>query len=276
MNGFDVFAYKDQPSLAAYLAQGPAAIIGQHLAGISHNLSNVLILPAFPVGLIGLIALPRVWRLASLRPLVLAAILTFAVTSLVFPVSTLSGTFLHAAGAFLVLLIVSCLAALDALIVVVGRLRHWTRPVAWLGPAFALVAILPFTGISVSSISLQAADVEARYAALPAAMARAGIPLPDGGPVITDFPIWLAESARVRALALPEESPADVLDLARHFGARLLVVEDDDLRQWPGILNQAGSDAQCFREVPLTDNFGNKPAEGSPLAHIHVFRIVCP
>ncbi|HEX7495946.1 MAG TPA: hypothetical protein VF349_04885 [Candidatus Limnocylindrales bacterium] len=272
---FDVFAYRDQPSLAGYLAQGPAALIGMHLAGFGHNMLDVLIIPAFPVGLIGLLVLPRVWRLTSLRPLILAALLTFAVTSLLFPVSTRSGTFLHAAGAVLVLLIVSCLAALDALIAWVARLRHWTRPVAWLGPAFAIAAIFPLTVVSVSAISSQAGDIRARYDALPAAMARAGVPLGDG-PVITDFPIWLAESARIRTLALPDEPPDAVLDLARHFGAKLLIVQNDGLRQWPGILNGAAAAAECFKEVPLTDTNGGKPVGDSPLAQTRVFRIDCP
>ena len=44
----------------------------------------------------------------------------------------------------------------------------------------------------------------------------AGHPLDaSAGPVITDFPIWLAETARVRSLALPDETPADVLDRHR-------------------------------------------------------------
>jgi hypothetical protein len=272
---FDVFAYRDQPSLAGYLAQGPAALIGMHAAGIGHNLLDVLITPAFPVGLIGLLVLPRVWRLTSLRPLVLAALLTFAVTSLLFPVSTLSGTFLHAAGAVLVLLIVGCLAAFDALIAWVATLRHWTRPVAWLGPAFAIAAIFPLTVVSMSAISRQADDVRARYDALPAAMARAGVPLGDG-PVISDFPIWLAESARIQTLALPDEPPDAVLDLARRFGAKLLIVQNDGLRQWPGILNSDAPAAACFRDVPLTDTYGGKPVGDSPLAQTRVFRIDCP
>lgn len=273
---FDVFAYHDQPSLANYLAQGPASLLDMHLAGIGHNLLGVLIVPAFPIGLLGLLLLPRVWRLASLRPLVLTAVLTFAVTSLLFPVSTQSGTFLHSAGAFFVLLVVSCLVALDALISWVGRMRHWTRPVAWLGPAFAIAALIPLTGVSVSSISRQAADVQARYEALPAAMTRAGLPLASAGPAISNFPIWLAEAARIRTLALPEESPQDVLDLARQFGARVVIVQNDDQREWPGILSRGGSGSGCFQEVPLTDNLGARPESGSPLAEIRAFRIVCP
>ena len=59
-------------------------------------------------------------RSGALRPLVIVSVLTFLVTSLVFPVATTWGTFLHAAGAVQVLLIVSALMALDTLIARVG------------------------------------------------------------------------------------------------------------------------------------------------------------
>jgi hypothetical protein len=102
------------------------------------------------------------------------------------------------------------------------------------------------------------------------------VPLDGKSPVITDNPIWLAESARIPTLALPEESPDAVLDLAGRFGARLLVVRDDTGREWPGILTGAGKAAGCFEEVPLTEISGAAAVKGSPLASIHVFRIVCP
>lgn len=276
VHDYDVFAYLDQPSLTNYLAQGPLAIAGAHLGGIAHDLFSVLLIPAFPVGLVGLLSLPWVGRRRALRPLVLASVFTFLVTSFVFPVATLSGTYLHAAGPALVLLTVCCMAALDSFIVRVGKLRGWTRPVAWLGPAFAIAAVGPLCVVTITSIARQADDVRSRYEALPAAMARAGAPLDGAGPVITDNPIWLAESTQVEALALPEESPVAVLDLARHFGAKLVIVHGDAGSEWPDVLNQGGTAAKCFQEVPLTDSSGAIPAPGSALAGITVFRIVCP
>lgn len=272
----DIFAWRDQPTLARYLAQGPAALAGDHIAGIAHDLFAVLLIPGFPVAVVGLFVLPWVGRRRALRPLALASTLTFAVTSLAFPVATQSGTYLHAAGPAFVLLSVCCLVALDGFVVWIGRLRGWTRPVAWLGPAFALAAIAPLCVVSVSSLSSQAGEVQARYEALPAAMARAGVPLDGAKPVITDNPIWLAESARVPTLALPEEPPDAVLDLARHFGAGLLIVRSGSGREWPDILKDGGNAAACFVEVPLTEISGSRPLQGSPLDSIHVFRIVCP
>jgi hypothetical protein len=271
----DIFSWWDQPSLTRYLSQGPGPILEAHLAGIAHDLLGVLTIPAFPISVLGLVALPWVGRRRALRPLVLFSVLTFLITSLAFPVVTLSGTFMHAAGSVLVLLVICAVVALDAFVAWVGRLRHWTRPVAWLGPAFAIATLAPLCFVTVSDIARQANDARTRYEVLPAAMARAGVPLDGSHPVITDNPIWLAEAARVPALALPEESPEAVLDLARHFGAQLVVIRAPTERDWPDILRRGGTASNCFSEVQLTDNSGEKPPEGSPLATIHVFRIVC-
>jgi hypothetical protein len=276
VNPTDIFAYQDQPTLAHYLAQGPAALLGMRVTGILHNLVEVLIVPGFPIGFVGLLAISNCARLHPLRPLVLVAVVTFLVTALVFPVSTTWGTFLHAAGAIYILLIVSCLVALDAFIAWIGRLRHWWRPVAWLGPALATAVVVPLMLVSVVSLDRQADTARARYEALPAALDRAGVPLSANAPIITDNPIWLAETAHVTALALPEESPEAVLSLARRFGSRLLVVvQTDGEREWPAILNDGGAATQCFREVPLADESGKSSAEGSPLSGIRAFRIVC-
>jgi len=93
------------------------------------------------------------------------------------------------------------------------------------------------------------------------------VPLADNAPIITNNPIWLAESAHLSTLALPEESPEAVLALAHRFGAKLLVVTLDDSRQWPGILDKAGPASACFREVSIA---------GSVLAQVRVFRVICP
>jgi hypothetical protein len=277
VNTTDIFAYRDEPTLARYLAQGPGALLGLRVTGLFHNLVSVLIVPAFPIGLVGLLALPRFIRLRSLRPLMIVAAVTFLVTALVFPVSTLWGTFLHAAGAIYVLLTVSCLLALDAFIVWIGRLRHWWRPVAWLGPAVTTAVAIPLLFVSVASLDRQAADTQARFDALPSAMERAGLPMAANGPIITDNPIWLAETSHVTTLSLPEESADAVVALARHFGSRLLIImRIGDGRAWPAILGDGNPADQCFQEVHLTDISGLAPQENSPLARIQVFRIDCP
>ena len=99
VSGFDIFAWNDPPTLARYLAVGPARLLEMRVEGLTHNVGNVLLLPGFPLSAIGLLALPWTARGRAVRPVVLVGLITFLVTSLVFPVATTWGTFLHAAGA---------------------------------------------------------------------------------------------------------------------------------------------------------------------------------
>ena len=276
VTGFDIFAWHDRPTVARYLAIGPARLAGLRLEGLVHDLFNVLIVPGFPVALIGLIALPWYGRARSLRPLLLVSAITFLVATLAFPVSTTWGTYLHASIAAQVLLIVSCLLALDALIIRVGAWRGWTRPVAWLGPALTICACLLFSATLIT-YSQQATDVEARYRLLGERMAALGRPLDaSAGPIVTDHPIWLAESARIPTLALPDESPAAVLDLAAAFpGTRYLVISSEDHGRWPAVLDSGAPGADCFRELdlgaPPTD-----PDAARAFGATRVFEIGCP
>jgi hypothetical protein len=128
--------------------------------------------------------------------------------------------------------------------------------------------------VTVQTMSAQADETRDRYEALPAAMARAGVPLI--GPVITDHPIWLAEATRVTAVALPQESPESVLALADRFGAKLLIVTSGDEKVWPAILEQGGPGAGCFREVNIADTSPGMVEESSVLSELRVFRIACP
>ncbi|MBF6605800.1 MAG: hypothetical protein IVW53_09500 [Chloroflexi bacterium] len=273
VTGFDIFAYAHPPTVARYLGEGLGFLVGSRVEGFGHNLLDVLLVPSFPVGVVGLgalVVLPMIRGAGVLRPLIVLSGLTFATTTLLFPVSTTWGTFLHAAGPVHALLIVGCLAGLDAFIARVGRWRGWTNPVAWLGPTLTIAASVLFS-LSLASYGAQARDVAARFAALGPALTTAGVTASElNAPVVTDFPIWYAEATGRPALALPDESPADVVGLATRFGARLLILGADPRGAWPAILAAGGPDATCFRAVPL-DTTGT-PALGGTRA----YRIRCP
>jgi hypothetical protein len=274
VTGFDIFAWNDPPTLARYLAVGPARLLEMRADGLDHNLVSVLLLPGVPISVIGLLALPWQGRGPVLRPLLLVSLLTFSVTTLVFPVSTTWGTFLHAAGPVQVLLVISALLALDAGIARLGARQGWTRPVAWLGPALGIFASALFSVVLLPVYGSESAGTASVYRELAVRMSAIGQPLDAGaGPVITDFPIWLAESERIPALALPDESLSDVLDLAASFpGTRLLIVSGDHGR-WPAVLDGGAQGASCFRELDL----GPGPVGGpDPLAGTRAFEIVCP
>ena len=275
VTGFDIFAWNDPPTVARYLAIGPARLLELRLEGIWHNLANVLLAPGFPVALIGLAALPWVGRARSLQPLVVFAVVTFLLTSLLFPVATTWGTFLHAAGAIHVLLIVSALLALDALVERAGAWRGWTRPVAWLGPTLTMASSILFS-LALTGYASQSAQVARRYELLADRMAIIGRPLDaTAGPIVTDFPIWLAEALRVRTLALPDESPADVVDLAASFpGTRYLVMTDQEHGRWPTVLASTAPGVECFHELDLGP-LPSDPADARSLAKTRVFEIGC-
>lgn len=274
VTGFDIFAWSDPPTMSRYLAVGPARLLQMRVEGLGHNLFNVLLIPGAPLSLIGLVSLPLVVRLRALRPVVLVSVITILVTSLIFPVATTWGTFLHAAGPVHVLLVIAALLGLDGVIAAVGRRRAWTNPVAWLAPMLTVSGAVLFTAVLFPSFGGNSRGIELRYQALERQMIAAGMPLGTDGPIITDFPIWLAAATGADALALPAESPASVANLARTFGARTLIVSSTDHGGWPGVLDAGGPDSDCFEPVEI--GLPDDPDAARALKDVRVFRIVCP
>jgi hypothetical protein len=275
VTGFDIFAWNDPPTVSRYLAVGGQRLLEMRVEGLGHNLVNVLLLLGIPVAPIGMLALPWQGRDRALRPLLVVSLLTFLVTSLVFPVATTWGTFLHAAGPAHVLLVISCLLALDAGIARIGAWRGWTRPVAWLGPALGVFGSALFCLVFIPAYGVDARKTDSQFAAIERRMAIADGPLATGGPVITNFPIWLAEATGARTLALPAESPADVLDLAAAFpGTRRLIVIGDQHDGWPAVLDGTEPGTECFRELPIGPPPGDPDVE--PLSDVRAFAIDCP
>jgi hypothetical protein len=271
LTGYDIFAWADPPTMARYLAAGAGELLDQRVTAFGHNLVDVLVVPGFPISVLGLIALPWIGRARAVRPLLLLALLTFGATTLVFPVATTWGTFLHAAVPSLVLLLVAGLAGLDAAIAAIGRRRRWTRPVAWLGPLFAGFAALLIVGLGIPAYGAQAGDVEARYSALAGRFAALGDPLEPAVPVISNHPIWVAEANRVRALALPDEPVSSVVEIARTFGARYVVL-DGQSGGWPARL-ATDPDARCLAPVALPPAAAEEPPGTTDFT---VYRVACP
>ncbi len=275
LSGFDIFAWNDPPTLSRYLAQGPAWLVEIRVIGTLHNLLNVLVFLGFPISLIGVVALPWQARGATLRPLLWISLVMFWFTSLVFPAATQWGTFLHSAGPVHVLLVLSALLALDSAIVLIGARRGWTRPVAWLGPALGVFGCMLFSVTLLPSYGVASVDIARLYQDLSSRMAAIGHPLDaSAGPVITNFPIWMAETNRISALALPDEPPADVVDLAESFpGTHLLVLVNPEGKHWPADLAAGQPKAECFSRLDL----GPGPSDGpDPLAETLVYEIACP
>jgi hypothetical protein len=115
--------------------------------------------------------------------------------------------------------------------------------------------------------------VALRYDVLRQELTAVGLPPDTIGPVIADFPIWYAEGVGQEALALPDEAPSSVLDLARRFGATVLVISKTDHGRWPAVIDQGRPDAACFPEVALPVPTNQTDADA--LGDTRVFRIGC-
>jgi hypothetical protein len=235
--------------------------------------------PGAPLSIIGLVALPWTGRSPSLRPLVLVAILLFLITSLLFPVSTTWGTFLHAAGAVHVLLVISALLALDRLIVWVGVRRGWTRPVAWLAPALTLSGALLFSALLLPSFGSGSVGTQRTFAVLARQLHDAGVIMPSqtvqrfATRLITDYPIWLPYVTGTPALALPHEPPLAVADLAHGLGASYVVVVSAD-HPFRSAVASGGPGGNCFEPVGLPTLVD--PDDAKAVADVRVYRVVCP
>lgn len=275
LTGYDIFAWNDPPTLSRYLSQGPAWLIGVRVQGTIHNLFNVIVFLGLPISILGVIALPWQARGASLRPLLWISLIVFWFTCLVFPAATQWGTFLHAAGPVHVLVVISALLALDAAILRVGRWRGWTRPVAWLGPALGIFGAALFSIVLLPVYGNGSISTARSYEELGRRAAAVGVPLDaSAGPVISNYPIWLAETMRIPTLGLPNEPPNDVLDLARAFpGTHLVLLMDAESPHWPADLVNDAPGAECFRRVDLGPGPADQP---DPLAGTQLYEIVCP
>jgi hypothetical protein len=112
------------------------------------------------------------------------------------------------------------------------------------------------------------------YVELGTRMAAAGHPLDiPGMRVISNFPIWVAETQRVSTLALPDEPPEDVLDLANTFpGTRYLILTSPEGSHWPADLRNGAAGADCFRPLDLGTSGGSGR---DPLASTTVYEVGC-
>jgi hypothetical protein len=146
--------------------------------------------------------------------------------------------------------------------------------VAWLGATLGVAGSLLFTAVLLPSFGTGSRETASLFEELGRRMAIIGEPMDEPTrPVISNFPIWLAETQGAPGLALPNESPKDVLDLARTFDVRLVVLAAATHGQWPAVLDTGAPGAECFRELDLGPGPTSRP---DPLTNVRVYEIVCP
>lgn len=274
LTGYDIFAWNDRPTLQRHLGIGLDGLVALRAAGLGHNLVNVLLLLGMPISVVGIVALPWHARDRVLRPLVVLSLIMFVLTSLLFPAATQWGTFLHAAGPVHALIVLSAILAIDAGLNRLGRRLAWSKAVGWVGAIGAVAVSLLFSAVLLPSFGSGSRATASTYEQLGQRMRDAGHPLDRPGlRVISNFPIWVAETQRVPSLALPDEPPEDVLDLAATFpGTRYLILTSAAGAHWPADLGSGLPGAECFAPVQLAPYSGHGE---DPLATTQVYEIGC-
>jgi hypothetical protein len=253
----DIFAFAERPNLGRYLDQGPATVLWNPVSAAWAGLRDALLLPAFPVGVVGLAALLALRRSSALhRPTALVAllasgILTFVSTALLFPVATRWGTFLHASGPLLVALLIMAVLGGDALLARISRVRDWRQVNVVIGPITLIAVATVLGGLQLGLVADQSQGRQARYTALAAAVesvaAQEGQSVP--ATLITDHPMWIADALDRDAIVLPDEDMASVMELSRRFEAPWIVVVDGRGR-YPADLLAPGA-LSCLDGPPL-------------------------
>ena len=253
----DIFGWSaPPPTLATYLATGPVALVAQRLEALRHNLVDVLVVPALPWSVVGLVGVVLLWRARPLRLLLATAVLTFLADTLLFPVATLYGTFLH--GSAPVLALVAIGAASVALSGSRWAMQHrYGGELAAVAATGAVVWCLLGTSFGASDYAAWANQIAARYAALSDGLAASIAP---DTVVIATHPSWVWRETGYPAVVLPDEDAASVLSLAAAYHASVVVVDGVD-GPWP----DAATTTPCL--VPLS-----LPAEVGPIT---AFQVVC-
>jgi hypothetical protein len=263
LSPLDIFGWSaPAPSLGTYLAVGPSALLDQRVTALGHNLLDVLLGPALPWSVVGLLGVVLLWRARSMRLLILTSLAIFAADTLVFPVATLFGTFLHGSAPVLALLaigaaevawrIASAAARFDA-----ARALLTARAASGVAAAITVGILLVNTVTGAQAYAAWANGVPVRYAALAEGLSSAGL---GDAIVISSHPAWAWRAAGHAAVVLPDEDAASVLSLAKVYGATVVAVDGTD-GPWP----DAAATTACLKPIDL-------PADAAPLT---AFRVVC-
>jgi hypothetical protein len=262
----DIFAFAERPSLDTYLGQGLATMLANPLIAAWEGLREVVLLTAFPVGLVGCLAIvglrrsPALRRPTALVTLLASGGLTFLATVLLFPVATRWGTFLHASGPLVAGLLVTAVLGTDALLARISTWRRWPRSNVVLGPAALLVVTGLLAYLQLAFLADQARSTETRYLAIAERLRgvadESGESVPNT--IISDHPMWLAAALQRNVIALPDEPLPSVARLADRFDARWLIVVDRRGRYPEALLSPSA--AACLAAEPAALEEGPQPA----------------
>jgi len=237
----DTFNYHTAPTWGTLLAQGLPALLLQRIDALLHN-GGVFLLSTFPWGLLALPGLVLLGQLRRLQAFFLPAVyglVLFLATAVVFPVSTVSGTFYHSLGAVVPFLALAAVYAIQRASQHPTRGRkpaHPTRQPVLVGVMAGLVALAGAqTILTLPAVTERHRAEEEQFTAVAAWLAEHAAP---GSVVMTTQPYTLNYASGYPAIVLPGNEPTDAAwEAAQRYGARFLVITQA-FGSYPEILQQ--------------------------------------
>ena len=229
-----IFGWTDQPTLAGFLAQGPVKIVANIAAAFWNDAVTVLLVPGNVIVVAALLAIAFGWRrrrattASPLVALLAYGTICFVVTSVVFPVATLWGTFEHAAGPLFVCFAVLAVLGADAFVARVRQWRNWPRPNAGMAPAALLTLVGAISVVMLIFASVQAFARERQIDAVARAVELTPYFPNDGSLIASDRPMWLSDALDRPVAVLPVESVDKLAAYVHEFRPSAIVLVDDD------------------------------------------------
>jgi hypothetical protein len=244
----DTFNYWSHPTWESLVAEGWPAIVAQRGQALLHN-GQVLLLTTFPWGLL---ALPGLWLLRqrwAFYPLLFYGLLLFFVSAILFPVSSLSGTFYHSVGALVPFLALAAVYAVHCGAVRLTRRRQRSLPLFAIVSVGLLLLAGGQAGFAVPGVTERHQSEKEQFEA--AATWLAGHAAA-GDVIMTTQPYTLNYASGQPCIVLPgNEPPEAAWEAAQRYGARFLVITQA-FGRYPQILHEQ-PDAR-FRLVEASDH----------------------
>jgi 4-amino-4-deoxy-L-arabinose transferase-like glycosyltransferase len=233
-NYVDTFNYWHHPTWQTWLAQSWQTLLNQRFEALIHN-GRVFLLTTFPWGLL---SLPGFWLLRRewpTFPAIVYGVLLFFGVALVFPVSSMSGTFYHSLGALMPFLALAALYAIYRATQPSGRRRRLSRPLQ----IAVFVGLLVLTGFQVvQSLPTVAERHRVEKEQFEAITAWLGQNTAPDDVLMTTQTYTLNYVSGHPTIALPGNEPLDAAwEAAQRYGARYLVITQA-FGQYPQILQE--------------------------------------
>jgi hypothetical protein len=230
----DTFSYWSHPTWETWLAQGWQAILGQRVEALLHN-GRVFLLSTYPWGLL---ALPGLWLLRREWPFFPALIYTLVLffgVALVFPVSSMSGTFYHSLGALMPFLALAAVYSIQQGVQALGRYRKLAGLILTAVTAALLVVAGSQVLGALPAIAERHQAEKEQFEAAAGWLAQYAVP---GDVVMTAQPYTLNYASGHPTIVLPGNEPANAIwEAAQHYDARYLVITQG-FGQYPQLLQE--------------------------------------